>query len=162
MYKITATRAFIEAFKARNFVWTLLVASFGVAGQQTSGSGLPIVRSGEAPSGVNPWHTTPGPGSLPVLPPPTPVTGPSPWQMPGKERFYTDSDELKAFIEKSNKPDRKLEEFRVDMERSRSQLEQERALNKINIADYSKGIADYGKSINLYRDLKRQGLSGSR
>jgi|GEM_PF-7036457 hypothetical protein len=82
--------------------------------------------------------------------------------MPGKERFYTDSDELKAFIEKSNKPDRKLEEFRVDMERSRSQLEQERALNKINSADYSKGIADYGKSINLYRDLKRQGLSGSR
>lgn len=143
MHSPMTARAYSSRSRLRCLAWALLLASLSATGQSK-------------PSPASP------PGSLPVITPPVPVTGPSPWLMPRKDRFFTDSTKLKAFIDKVEKPQEKLEDFRMETEQTRVRVEQERGNNKISKENYSKDMSGYGESINLYRDLKKQDRGGSR
>ncbi len=137
MHSPMTTRAHSSRPRLRWLAWTLLFASWSAAGQPK-----------DPPASLQ--------GSLPVISPPKPITGPSPWLMRRKDRFFTDSAKLKAFLEKVARPQKKLEDFRMETEQTRVRLEQDRDNNKITKENYLKDMAGYGESINLYRDLKKQ------
>ncbi|WP_157768755.1 hypothetical protein [Paracidovorax avenae] len=131
------------------FLWlVLLLASCSVIAQ-------PKAQSTSEPASFPVAPMTSKSGTLPVISPPDPVIGGLPWLIIAKDRFITDSAEIKFHIRNSENPQKNLEDFRIAMEQARRTLEQDRRDKNITKEEYVRDMESYRRSIDAYRELQK-------